>query len=618
MTRKVKAAVALAVIALLALFAWYGWRSSRKKAEASDIETAVVEQGPLVVTVSATGVLEPLTTVEVKSRSGGEIIRLPVKPGDMVRTGQVIAQLDPTQLSNQVIQREAQVRAAEAELRRAKLAAEKQAADAAAALADAAANVETQKSALRQAELNLALTRQKWETDVKQAEADLAAAKANLREAEARAAAAPELTKTSIVQRQADVAAAEEQLSQLKEGARPEEIIRQEAAVREAQASADIAAKDLKRQEALFAKGFVSQQSVDQARQAYETATARLQSAKAALDELRAGPREQEIRSAEAQLERAKAALRQAQAQVDVEASQQQLEAARARVKQAEVALEATRARRGDVDVREKEVEAAKARLKQAEAQLKRARSGFLDVQSSQEQVKRAAAAMAEARASLEDVRYSFENSTVVAPRSGIILTRPVEEGTVIPPGTSLYSQGTTIATIADISEMYVMAKVEESDIGRVKVGQKAQVEVEVLPDKKLKGEVVKVYPQGEPEQDVVYYRVRVKLLDVPKALRPGMTADVAITVARLESVLKIPDIAIDRSGGKTRVSVLENGQPVEREIKAGITNWQETQVISGLTKGEQVILPSASGERSSASAGRGRRRMFMFPPRRR
>jgi len=576
----------------------------------------VVEQGPLVVTVSATGVLEPLTTVEVKSRSGGEIVRLPVKPGDMVRAGQVIAQLDPTQLSNQVIQREAQVRAAEAELRRTKLVAEKQASDAAAALADAAATVEAQKSALRQAELNLAMTRQKWETDLKQAEADLAAAKASLREAQARAEAEPELNETAIAQREAEVIAAEQQLSQLREGARPEEIIQQESAVREAQASVDIAEKDLKRQQALFEKGFVSQQSVDQARHTYETAMARLQSAKAALNELKAGPREQEIRSAEAQLERAKAALRQAKAQVDVEATQQQLEAARARVKQAEAALEATKARRGDVDVRKKEVEAARARLKQAEAQLQRARSGFLDVQSSREQIKRAAASLTEAYSSLEDVRYSFENSTIAAPRSGIILTRPVEEGTVIPPGTSTYSQGTTIATIADISEMYVMAKVEESDIGQVKVGQKAQVEVEALPDKKLKGEVVKVYPQGEPEQDVVYYRVRVKLLDVPKVLRPGMTADVTITVARLENVLKIPDIAIDRGGGKTRVKVLENGHPVEREVAAGLTNWQETQVISGLTKGEQVILPSATGERSSASESRGRRSIFIRPRR--
>jgi len=573
----------------------------------------VVEQGPLVVTVSATGVLEPLTTVEVKSRSGGEIVRLPVKPGDMVRAGQVIAQLDPTQLSNQVIQREAQVRAAEADLRRIKLTAEKQASDTASALTEAAANVEAQKSALRQAELNLSLTRQKWETDIKQAEVDLAAAKAGLREAQARADAAPELTKTSIVQRQAEVAAAEEQLSQLKEGARPQEIAQREAAVREAQASADIAEKDLKRQEALFKKGFVSQQSVDQARHTYETAMARLQSAKAALDELKAGPREQEIRSAEAQLRRAKAALQQAQAQVDVEAAQQQLEAARARVAQAEVALEATKARRGDVDVREKEVEAAKARLKQAEAQLERARSGFLDVQSSKEQVKRAAATVTEAHSSLEDVRYSFENSTVVAPRSGVILTRPVEEGTVIPPGTSMYSQGTTIATIADISEMYVMAKVEESDIGQVKAGQQAQVEVEVLPDKKLKGKVIKIYPQGEPDQDVVYYRVRVKLLDVPKILRPGMTADVTITVARLENVLKIPDIAIDRGGGKTHVKVLENGHPVEREIAAGLTNWQETQVISGLTKGEQVILPSAP-EGHSSGGSRGRGSIFVRP----
>ena len=154
----------------------------------------------------------------------------------------------------------------------------------------------------------------------------------------------------------------------------------------------------------------------------------------------------------------------------------------------------------------------------------------------------------------MEEVAYNREYTRVVAPRDGIILDKLLEEGTVVPAGTALYSQGAVIVTLADTSKMYVLAQVDESDIGQVKPGQKATVEFDVIPGRQLRGKVIKIYPKAQVEQDVVYYMVRVLLLDVPPQLRPGMTANVRITVASLKDVLKIPDRAIDRSGGKTTV----------------------------------------------------------------
>jgi len=244
--------------------------------------------------------------------------------------------------------------------------------------------------------------------------------------------------------------------------------------------------------------------------------------------------------------------------------------------------------------------------LKEAEASLERARSGHLDVGATRKEVQIAAAALTQAQASLDDVQYSFRNTTIYAPRDGVVLTKPVEEGTVIPAGTALYSQGTAIVTLADVSKMYVMAKVDESDIGEVRPGQAATVDLEVLPGRHLKGKVIQVYPQGEVEQDVVYYRVRVQLLEVPPELRPGMTANVVIQVARLRDVLKIPDPAVDRSEGKTRVQVLVDGEPVDREVKIGLTNWTDTQVIEGLKVGEEVVLPSGAEEETGGPGGPG------------
>jgi HlyD family secretion protein len=315
-------------------------------------------------------------------------------------------------------------------------------------------------------------------------------------------------------------------------------------------------------------------------------------------------------------VEQARAALQQAEArQVDVDVARREMEAARGAVEQAEAALATAKASRREVEVRAEELKTSQAALREAEASLNRARAGHLGVRASEKEVQVAAASLAQAQASLDDVEYSFRNTTIYAPRNGVVLAKHVEEGTVIPPGTALYSQGAAIVTLADVSKMYVMAKVDESDIGQVKVGQTAAVSLDVLPSRQLKGKVIKIYPQAEEEQEVVYYKARVQLLEVPPELRPGMTANVVITVARLDNVLKIPDAAIDRSEHKTRVEVLVEGKPVVRDIKVGLTNWTETQVVEGLKEGEEVVLPSAAAAEEGRREDRSRtaRRTMMM-----
>jgi len=607
MKRKIIAGVLILLV--LGGGAWWLRRRRAAAEEKPEIVTATVTRGDLVVEVTAPGVLEPLTTVEVKSRSGGEITHIFVEPGDYVHAGDKIAQLDPTELQSQVDQRAAQVRSARARLEQARLTAESEAASSKATLAQAEASLEAARARVKQAREQLALTREQANADVKQAEASLEAAKARLAEAEAQAKAQPQLTDTQIAQNRAAVKAAEEELNSLLAGSRPQEIARAEAAVRQAQADVENAKKNLDRQKALLEKGFVAQQAVDDAEHVYQTALANLASAQASLDLAKEGPREEDIRQARARLEQARAALRQAEArQVDVQVTQQQVEAARAAVRQAEAALAVAKAGQRQVQLREQELQSSLASLKEAQASLERARKSGLDVAAREKEVSVAAASLSQARASLDDVEYSFRHTTIFAPRDGIVLTKPVEEGTVIPAGTALYAQGTTIVTLADVSKMYVMAKVDESDIGQVKPGQPATISLEVLPNRRLRGKVIKVYPHAETQQEVVYYNVRVQLLDIPPQVRPGMTANVVITVAKLEKVLKIPDAAVDRSEGKTRVDVLVNGEPVKREVKLGLTNWNETQVLEGLKEGDQVVLPSAAaGEEAGGMANKGK-----------
>ncbi len=228
-----------------------------------------------------------------------------------------------------------------------------------------------------------------------------------------------------------------------------------------------------------------------------------------------------------------------------------------------------------------------------------------------------AAADRRRAQSSLDDVQYNFEHTTVVAPRDGVVLQKHVEEGTVIPAGTAALAQGTTIVTIADITEMYAMTDVDEVDISQVKVGQPVELSVETIPDTTIKGRVDKVYPQGQEQDNVIYFPVRIKVLDLHPGLRPGMTADVTILTAERKDVLLVPDSAIDRSGETATVEVLAEpgSEPVEREVEVGVTNWEQTEILSGLQEGDRLVLPSGAPEAQQGGAGEDESRRGPRPP---
>ena len=558
--------IAIAIIvAVMASTGWWYLRSRGQEKQSTMLPTATVERGDLRVTVAATGMLEPLTTVEVKSRTGGEIEKLYVEAGDYLKAGDLIAQLDPTQLQDKVDQAQAQVDTADARLAQARYSAQAQHEQTQTGIQESRAALEASRARLRQAQVQLEQTRATSEQDIVQAQARLRSAQAKLAEATAQENAQPELTRADISQA--------------------------EARVDEVQATLDNAKAELQRQERLFEKGFVSQQDLDNARRSY--------------------------RAAQAQLEQAGASLQTAQTQqVQVKVRERQRESAEAAVAEAEAALVVAKTnRKTDIQVREAEVTVAQQAVKQAQATLERAQSGELTDAARDQDIEAAAAERRRAQSSLDDVQYNFDNTTVVAPRDGVVLTKHVEEGTVIPAGTAALSQGTAIVTIADITEMYVMTDVDEVDISRVEIGQSVEISVETLPNTTIKGRVDKLYPQGQEQENVIYFSVRIKVLYLHPQLRPGMTADVTILTAEREDVLLVPDSAIDRSGGTATVEVLPEpgAEPVVREVEVGVTNWEQTEIISGLKEGEIVVLPSAApqmqqgpgGQRSPSSTAR-------------
>lgn len=559
-------AIVIIVVVIASAGWWYLHRRKQAKPNAELFTTTVV-RGELRVTIAATGVLEPLTTVEVKSRTGGEIETMYVEAGDRVKAGDLIAQLDPTELQEKVDQAQAQVDAADARVKQARYSAEAQREQTRTQIDEAQASLEVARARLRQAQSQLEETRESTKQSVIQAQARLGSAQASLAEARAQEQAQPELTKADISQAN--------------------------ARVHEVQATLENAQIELQRQEQLLEKGFVSQQDVDSARRSYHTAQAQLQQAEASLQ------------TAQTQ-------------QVQIDVRQHQRESAEAALAEAEAALATARtSQKTQVQVRTDEVEAARLAVKQAEAALERAQAGTLTDAARGQDIEAAAAERRRAQASLDDVQYNFEHTTVVAPRDGVVLEKHVEEGTVIPAGTAALAQGTAIVTIADITEMYVMTDVDEVDISRVEVGQPVDISVETLANAKITGRVDKLYPQGREEENVIYFQVRIKIIDLHLKLRPGMTADVTILTAQREDVLLVPDSAIDRSGDRPSVLVLptEGGEPHSREVVVGVTNYEQTEIISGLQEGDRLVLPSGAPEAQQAGAGEGGGRQGPRPP---
>jgi HlyD family secretion protein len=243
-------------------------------------------------------------------------------------------------------------------------------------------------------------------------------------------------------------------------------------------------------------------------------------------------------------------------------------------------------------------LEAARASVRQAEAALTSARGSRLQDAASRQGVQVALADLRRQTLALNEATTDLGYTNVYAPRAGVIMQKLVEEGSVVQAGTAALKEGTGLVTIADTSKLYVLADVDETDMERVAIGQKTEITASVLADRKLKGHVVKIFPQGKSDQNVVRFQVRVQIEELLPALRPGMTADVTVTVAHRQNVLQVPDVCIKREKGKETVQVLvaEGQEPQEREVKAGLSNWDQTEIISGLKEGEVVMVPGPPG----------------------
>ncbi|MEP0823661.1 MAG: efflux RND transporter periplasmic adaptor subunit [Ignavibacterium sp.] len=157
----------------------------------------------------------------------------------------------------------------------------------------------------------------------------------------------------------------------------------------------------------------------------------------------------------------------------------------------------------------------------------------------------RAEAQLVKARANLSSAEERLRDTRVLSPITGVILSRNVSLGQIISSGTSNVSGGTTLATIADMEEVYVETNVDEVDIGKVQVGQAARVVADAFPDDAFNGEVIRISPLGKTQQNVTTFNVIVLVRNIGGRLKAGMSTSVDIEIFKRRNVLLLPTEAL-------------------------------------------------------------------------
>lgn len=166
-------------------------------------------------------------------------------------------------------------------------------------------------------------------------------------------------------------------------------------------------------------------------------------------------------------------------------------------------------------------------------------------------------------------------------------------------------SSGSGFITITNMTGLVVNTSVAEIDVSKVKVGQKATVTLNALPDKPVQATVSSVNLTPTTSGSVVSYGAQLALTSPPDGLRPGQSASVVITVAEAQNALSVPAAAVQSAGGTNLVTVQENGRNVPRQVQVGLRGESTVQITSGLTDGDSVVLTATAPTGSTGGNNR-------------
>ncbi len=573
--------VALLVLTGIVGGGGYGVSAYLKAAKAraageTQFKIAPVALGDVKKTVSASGTLQPWSTVDIKSKAGGRVERLLVDVGDPVKPGLLLARIDPADSLLTVRQSKADLDSANAR--------------------------ETQGDYQYQLQIKQsAIAIQTARAQLASAQASAEAARTRYQTALAQSTAQPTLTSALVAQSAATLDAAvraREQLTQTQ----AQDLAQTQASVEQAKADAENAGLTLGRQQSLLQKGFVSQSIVDQATATARSVRAALTSAQKRLSTIGAA-QQAERAAADARVVQAQASLRNAQAQIDVQSRRNSAQELAASVKQAD------------------------AQVAQSRAALNQAIANQANNNIKREDIVSARATKERANASLINAQNTLDQTSVRSPSEGVVLQKYVEQGTIITSGLSLSSTGTSILQLGDISKMYVDVTVDETDIANVDEGQTVDVTIDAYPGVPFEGKVSRVNPQAISEQNVTTVHVRVEVDNSSasfRLLKPGMNATCEFVLGEQKNVVAVPSEAVKEDDNGSYVEVATGGKPAPADptaaapadpntkigvtkkrvpVVVGLVGNETTEITSGLKGGENIIVQTIEPEVATTPA---------------
>lgn len=246
-----------------------------------------------------------------------------------------------------------------------------------------------------------------------------------------------------------------------------------------------------------------------------------------------------------------------------------------------------------ELDTAEYGVEQAQLRLDQALDALQVLLDG-----STSEELQSARSSLTIAEAQVRTAENALGDATIYSPMTGIVISRYVTEGSVVVSTLASFSAGDAICAIGDLSVMKAFANVAESDIGGVEIGQECTIYVDAYRETPFDGSVIKIHPMASNSGGATTFRTDIEVPNEDGRLKSGMSCEAEIITDVIENLLLVADRAIIEKDDIYYVFVVDENDKIEyRAIEIGETNYENTEVLSGLEEGELVIVRGVPGD---------------------
>ena len=240
------------------------------------------------------------------------------------------------------------------------------------------------------------------------------------------------------------------------------------------------------------------------------------------------------------------------------------------------------------------------------------------DYENAQLTYKQASEQVATCKEEVQRAQTNLGYATITSPIDGVVLSKSVEEGQTV---AASFSTPELFTIAQDLTNMQVVADVDEADIGDVKNGERVTFTVDAYPDDTFEGTVTQVRQEATTTNNVVTYEVVISAPNADLKLKPGLTANVTIFTAERKNVLSVPSKALRYTptketvgkmkivdcNGKNKVWTLDGNRIVAHSVNIGMTDGTHTEILSGITSGTPVItglnVTTEATEEESADA---------------